>query len=489
MATDLDEMFAALSRQADEIPLAPAATARRRGRERTRNRAILSAAAAVLLLAVGAGVALAGPRPHTSPPAEPPASAAPVTGPPLPDVGAPVSIGDAEITSDSAATVTDGVRAYTAWRTSTAGIRMTAVDLHTGARRWPLRDVSTGGSELRQVVAGPAAVLVVAGPADPTQPPTDLWAFVPDSGVKLWEMHGQQFANLVFADRMLVWLDPQTGTTKGFYWTNGTQKWSLPAAGDRAVRALGMSTPADEARVNAGGLPADFADNRFVEVTAGGIAQVRDVSTGQLLRSTAVGPSATGSEMVTDDGWLYTRVESARSTGAQHVRASDLVGDGGSAVVFTAPAERQILSVAACGPRRVCVSDALRDRTKDGRVRTTAVDARTHHQIWQVSASAEPAIVSSAHGRLLLDSADGGYTLIDSNGKVLLDHLGNQAVWLDADTVLVPAAGNELAKWSAATGRSTPLGSYPGVVRTCASTADRLVCPTEEGLLHTWRVG
>src|ERR1700759_3875911 len=67
MPSDLDEMFAALSRDADEIPVAEAPVVRRRGTQRVRVQATAAVALAVGLVAVGVGGVAVARRPAPKP--------------------------------------------------------------------------------------------------------------------------------------------------------------------------------------------------------------------------------------------------------------------------------------------------------------------------------------------------------------------------------------------------------------------------------------
>src|SRR5215831_14678565 len=86
MSTDLDQLLAALSADADRVRLAPAGRLRAVGDARTRRRfiATTSSAVAVVAILLGAGIAVAGHRPRTTPDPMPAGSAPTVSSTPPP---------------------------------------------------------------------------------------------------------------------------------------------------------------------------------------------------------------------------------------------------------------------------------------------------------------------------------------------------------------------------------------------------------------------
>jgi outer membrane protein assembly factor BamB len=469
MPADLDELFGALGRQADVLPLGGADDARLRGRERTRIRAVVSVATAVVLVAVGTGLVLRQPAHRAAPPAA-------VDGRPMPEVGSPIDLGGPPA---YALPTIGGGQVYTAWIKATDNsLWLTAADLRTGARTWagpqavvdPLR-------HLDQVVVVPSAVLVVTRAGGVSRPGAGLFAFDPATGAPLWHLDSEDSDSLVFADRMLIRLSATTHVIEGLDWTTGKQRWTMPASGDRPVRALGMAVPADDKRIGRSGPPADFSDGRFVVITEAGAAQVRDVATGALRRTVPVSP-VSGAKMVAYDGWLYSHDSADDSPGPQHIRATDLVGGGGTSVVQTLPGD--LVTLAACGPMRVCAVTQPARGSEAGAQTTTisSVDVRKRRLAWKASSKYGGDLISSAGGRTLLSAVDGGYEFFDAAGRRQFDS-ALTAGWLDAATLMLvaPDGTGRLARWAAATGRMTPFSSHVGDTNgNCASTSNRLVC-------------
>ena len=485
MPTDLDELFEALGRQADTVPLAGAEQARQRGRRRTRVRAAVCAAAAVVLVVAGFGLALRPPERRADRPV-------PADRAPAPPVGSPIDLGGKIAHSVSSR---DDRRVYTAfvrYQDNSAGL--IAADLRSGAVAWAARPIDDPRRSITQVVVVPRAVLVVTAALNGVTAAAGLFAFDPATGAPLWQKENDDAQQLVYSDRMLIQVTPGRQAV-GFDWATGRQRWSEPLGGDGAgggsepVRALGLTTPADEERVNQAGPPPDFTDSRFVLVTAAGVAQLRDVDTGRLRRSVPVTPaSLSGATMVAYGGWLFSHDEQDDAPGELHIRATDLTGDGGSRVIGVLPGRlRTLRTLGGCGPDRVCV--VTQAESGDKQTVVTAIDARTARRVWQTPAQGGDQL-SSAHGRTMLTAAEGGYQLFDAAGHSIFDSVLTGG-WLDAGTLLVAAPDGtaRLSRWPVTTKRLHPLQApLPMTIGNCTSTADRLACVTPAGL-QLWKVG
>jgi len=147
---DLDELFAALGRQADSLPLAPARAAVHRGRQR-RHRGVLAAFAAVLVVAAGAGVAAGWHRDdRQTPPATPDGR---IRG--MAAFGEPIVFGsDRNVWRQ---TVTADNRIFSMLRLSGGENRVVALESRTGALLWADGPYGTGAG----VVAVPDGPLLV----------------------------------------------------------------------------------------------------------------------------------------------------------------------------------------------------------------------------------------------------------------------------------------------------------------------------------------
>jgi outer membrane protein assembly factor BamB len=483
MPADLDELFGQLGRHADALPLGGADRARRRGRQRTRIRAALAAAAAVVLVLVGVGVTLRHPDRQPTPAISPTIA---LEGRPIPEVGKPIDLGGAV---PFPGVTTDGERVYAvSIKAADRSFQLTAADLESGGPAWaaPQR-IGDTRRHLDRVVVVPSAVLVITRANDGTSPGIGLYAFDPRTGAPLWTKDAEEDDSLVFTSAMLVRLAAADGRVDGFDWVSGRERWSR-TTGDRPVWAVGMATPADEAKLNRSGPPVTFTDARVVLLTDRGDAEVRNAATGNVQRTVPVAP-VSGKTAVAYDGWLYTHDEADGTRGPQHIRATDLVGDAGTAVIEELPG--RLLTLGSCGAARVCVStQALRNKSGDPRINTlTALDVRKRRMIWQRNTMLDGDQISSARGSILLTSVMGGLELYSPSGK-LLHQSYLTGGWLDGRALLVaaPDGTGRLARLSAADGRLIPYAKHISeFAGDCASTSKRLACAGETGL-RIWRL-
>jgi hypothetical protein len=470
MSADLDELFTALGRQADSLPIGTAEQARDRGRRRTRQFAAVSVAVAILLAVVGVGIALRPPDHRAVPSVTHPFD--PHT---IPQVGSAIGLGEV---AGAKLTTGDG-RAYAAWiKAADNSLWLTAADLLTGTRSWSPRQIIDPHRALDRVVVTPSAVLVVTRSGDGSEPEVGLFAFDPKTGAPLWQSEAAA-SELVFAEGMLIRLDSTTGLTEGLDWATGERRWSLPSTGDRPVTVTGMATPADEARMTGQEPPQVFGDGRFVLVTKGGAVQVRDVASGSLRRTVPHVPDA-GDAVVAYAGWLYSHDVAGRTEGPQRVRLTDLTGDAGSRAV-SVPAG-SFVALGACGADRACVI------TQAGTVsKVTAVDVRAHRVAWTTVDKWGGEGLSSANGWILVNGAS---LVLDRAGRTVYSSDLN-TIWLDGKTLLViaPDGSGRPAKLSTTNGKLTPIGASVAELNgNCTSTTDRLVCVATDDL-RVLRVG
>ena len=477
MPADLDEMFEALGRQADVLPLAGAAAARRRGRQRTWTRAAVSAAAATVLVLVGVGFALRDPHPRADKPVAPPTRSAPD----VPVLGT-VSLGAGKIVT--AYTAQDGVRAYTTWiRYEDNSAWVIAADLGTGKQAWPARQIVDPDRSVEQILVVPSAVLVLTRAHNGSRPARGLFAFDPGTGAPLWHSDATEDESFVFADEMLVRSSRESGVVEGFDWRTGSRRWQVDQRADPPLRTLGMTVAADEERIDWSGPRADLSDGRFVVVTVAGEVQLRYAWNGDVTRFTSL-PPGTGDTMAAYGGWLFSHDEADDSGGPYRIRATGLAGDGGSTIVGTVPG--RFVTLAGCGPNRVCVITV--PKAGGGGTVITAFDVAKHRQLWQEASKYGGDQIATARGYTMLSAADGGYELFDAKGARIFS-ADLSTGWLDAGTLLIyaPDGTGRWSRWSIADRKITPLGKPPGEHFFCASTSSLVACPTPNGLT-IWRV-
>ncbi|MET0520663.1 MAG: PQQ-binding-like beta-propeller repeat protein [Jiangellaceae bacterium] len=475
MPIDLDEMFDALGRQADAVPLGGADRARQRGRRRNRVRAVVSVAAAVVLVAVGAGITLRHPDREALPIDKV------IQGTPIPQVGETIDMGGPAAHSIVA---TDGKRAYVTWlNAEDNGTQVKAADLETGAPAWDAaQPVVDPLRALDRLVVVPSAVLVVTEARDDTKPAVGLHAFDPLTGVPLWSREVEAADTLVFAADMLVQLTARTGRVDGYDWVSGAARWSR-TEGAPVTRAVGMAIPDDEAKTNRAGPPLTFSDGRIVLLT-GDTAEVRNAATGDLQRTVPMSAPTRGTA-VAYDGWLFTHDEADDSPGPQSIRAIDLAGSNSTSIVLEKLPGR-FVAMNACGINRVCVITVTEQVRK-----VTAIDARKRQVLWQRDSSLSGDELSSASGATLVTSETGSVELFNASGELQFKStmIGG---WLDARSLLVvmPDGTGRLARLVTTDARLSPYDRHiSDVDGSCTSTAQRLVCAGRTSGLRTWKLG
>lgn len=473
MSADLEEMFEALGRQADKLPLGGAADARGRGRQRTVTRAAISAAAAVVLVLVGVGVALRDPHPH---------AARPAATPGLPLVGT-VDLGTSNPTD--AHTAQDGVRAYVAWtKYEDHTSWVVAAGLRSGTPAWAARrPIDDPGRTISQVVAVPSAVLVVTSPNSGRASGRGLFAFAPDTGVPLWRGSAAADDSLAFTDQMLVRSSRAGGVVEGIDWRTGRRAWRADLRTDRPLRTLAVPNPADEEQIDRAGPRPSSADGRVVTVTVGGQVEVRQSARGDVIKRTSI-PAGSGDTMVAYDTILFSHDEADDDGGPHHIRATDLDAGLGSHMIGTVSGE--FVAMGSCGPGRVCVK-TVPGSASPGLL--TAFDAYGRRKLWQAKSTYGGEEISSARGYTMLSSWGGSTELFDKDGRQVFTAT-LVAGWLDAGTLLIiaPDGTGRWARWSIADRKLHPIGPPPQETDGfCASTSSVVACPTPDGL-RLWRV-
>lgn len=455
MPADLDEMFAALGRDADAVPLAAPDAARHRGLARSRTRALGAAVAMVAVL--GAGTGLSALR-HAGP-----APTAVSRGGPLAEVGSPIAYASpARITLSAA----EADRAYAGWQDRTGEVHVVAADLHTGAEAWPERSLGRFAG-LAALTALPQALVVTVENNGDLTGKRAVYVLDPASGRERWHISFAAADDILHTGQALVTVSAQTGLTRAFDWVTGARLWTAQPAADRVVRTIDMSSP----------------DDLLIQLTKARQLLVRDLRTGEVLRRMHAGPLP-GAHLVAYDGTLYSAENAA---GAPYVvRARDVTRDSLSRIIFEGPEIRQLTGMAMCGAARLCLiddSDAggepfLPDGTNTALI---ALDVPEGRKAWRMAAPHAAQTVEARDGRILVGGGEGGYALHDAQGNRVWRDM-TPTGWLTADRLITLPPGGVLSTVSATDGRVRALGTVPVDPATCARTADRLVCATATSL-------
>lgn len=476
MSVDLDELFDALRRRADTVPLAGAGPARERGRHRDRMRVVVTVAVVITLVAVGTSLTLR------------PGPAVPV----LPVVGVPFPL---DVVSPGVRVVTDGTRAYAVWtRPYDDTVWAVATDLRTGAVAWAPQRLAEAEA-LENVLVTPSAVVVVTKPR--VDPPNGFMFYFLDprfgaaSGGVAADNDPEGSSDgtgndvgeedWVFAGDRIVTMMPPGGQVR-FQGVAGTG-YSGYTSGDPAyARVLGWSTTADEQRLSLSGRSASFTDSRVVLVTVDGTADVFDARTGKKLRRVRLG-LVSGKQMAVFDGTLAMADPHDSPVGPQRLRFVDLSG-GNAGAWETAAMPGPVVAMSGCGSGRVCVVTSAPGR-KD---QITAFDVRHRRVAWQATTEVTGAAqLSSANGRTLVAGA-GGFDLYDPDGgRVVNGSTAFHGVWLDPRQLLVTDPDGVLARLPIEAREPKPIGRAPAGTLGCTSTSIRLVCVTA-GAVTTWEV-
>ncbi len=473
MPVDLDELFDALRRQADIIPLSGAEPARQRGRQRDRVR-IVATIAVVTLVAVSTGLAV-----RLGPPVRQDWPATPTVGPPIPLDGTAVDVQLA----------TDGIRAYAAWvRREDNTVWTATTDMRTGAvLRAPHKIAES--AELEKVLVTPSAAVVVTKPR--VDPPAGFRFDLLDrqTGGQKGNLSGNDSEggdvgeeDWVFAGDHVVSMVPPSGQAS-FTGVDGTGYSGFTGSDRSYARLLGWGTTADENWTSQSGPPAAFTDSRVVLVTLDGIADVLDARTGKRLRTVQLG-SVSGKQMAVFDGTLFMVDPHDSPTGPQRLRLVDVSG-GNAGAWETDPVAGSVVGMGQCGSVRVCLVTSVPGR-KD---QITAYDVRQRRVAWQATTDVTGAgQLSAANGHTLV-TGTGGFDLYDPDGRrIVTGSTAFHGVWLDPRQLLVMHPDGVLARQPIADRPPKPIGRAPAGTLGCTSTSTRLVCVTAT-TVTTWDVG
>ncbi|MEU8655150.1 hypothetical protein [Actinoplanes philippinensis] len=492
MTADLDELFTALSRRADAIPLAGADQARRRGRQRrARGRAAL-AAAAVVLVATGTGLVVTRPHPEPEPllPATEPAR---IRG--MAPVGEPLRIAEGRMWNNTRI-AGDRVIGFSA--DGNGGHETVAVDARTGATLWRI----TGRESFyRGVAATPKVVILLRelAPQSTTDEPVGriLEFHDPVTGAKTWELPHTDHDQFVLHQDVLVRLVGATTALEGYDLVTGRKRWTAPAGSAlgggsatstpiRMISGMGTGAVSDVGSSSALFSP-DFADavpytdDRLVDLSRSGQITIRDIRTGKV-RSTMPGhPDA--EQLFAYEGTVYTEV---RVGDRRAVAAADrVVHQSGDAWSLDYPLP--------CGRDRLCVlendTNAPMERPA---ARMVMIDAKTGAVLRTTGAVPRYGDNAFRLGHVLTSGGgEKGTTLYDENGEARYSDFGVGGFVDDGNALsLSQDAGDRrftVRGISTVDFRKVELGEIPEVSGRCDWDERILTCPTGQEL-GIWRL-
>jgi hypothetical protein len=464
MPTDLDEMFAALLRDADAVPVAEAAAARRRGVHRTRMHATTAAAIAVVLVAAGLGGIAWSRRP--GPP--------PASDTPLPTVGKRIAFGGTAVSAlpQIENPMINPTRAYVLWSDAGGVTRVIATDLDDGHRLW--QSPVAKGYDVTTMTVVSGAVVVIA--AHGTSADGQMWVLDPNSG-RVWR-HGSYdlSAQHIFYPNALVTLDSKTGGLSVAAWDTGRVLWQQPPGSDPPVRISGSATlldPTNSYTFRNYGTVDKPVDSKLIVVTRSGRVQVLDAGSGT--GGAAATPQALFGADVNANGRQYAfggKLVTVSESTPYQLQLTDL-GDGVQAS-WTAPAGRTFVQLTPCGTTSVCVADA-----GVGGPELTLVDLGRQRLVWRIEAAGD---VLDFRDTLVVTGGSDSMTAYDiRTGKKVAS--APQLFWIDDTRLLelpAPAADGPVAL-VADDGTRTQLGTIPAQTH-CAWTTSRLLCTDNTGI-------
>ncbi|WP_436526981.1 hypothetical protein [Actinoplanes sp. HUAS TT8] len=480
MSTELDDLFTALGRQADAIPIGTAAQARLRGHQRrVRQRAVLASAAAVVLLLTGAGVLSIRQHRQADPilPATTPARirALAQLGEPLP-VPAGQNWSAARISGDRVIGL--------------ANSEAVAVDTRTGEMLWLVNGAWIG------MIATARTVILLR--RDDTHPEGGdikdgeyrvMEFHDAATGAARWELTHNTDDRLVLHRDALVRLDATTGRTTAYALDSGRVLWS---ADDDATLISGMRTEADASEDQFGASSVlytpesekafPFTDDRLISISAGGRVVIRNVLTGKVLSTTQRRPNP--DQMLGYEGTIYI----------------DELGQGrrvvtGPAGALYAPQQPWYWNdYFPCGEKRICLYEYhdLDDNGERQEAHLVMVDATTGKPIRSTPAVPLTGDHSMRLGHILTSSGAGkGTALYDENGEARYSDNGVGGFADDGNAItLTRDAGDgqfTVRGVSNIDFRKVTLGVIPELSGRCDWNDDLLTCPTGRGL-YTWRL-
>ncbi|GAA1631059.1 PQQ-binding-like beta-propeller repeat protein [Actinoplanes couchii] len=465
MSADLDELFTALGRQADTIPLAGAEPARERGRRRrNRNRAVLAAAAVLLILA---GTGLVVNREQRAEPILPATSPARIRG--LAPVGEPFRIADGRAWSGARIS---GNRVI-GFSVDAEGRHVTAArDVTTGKTLWTLSDLAGPDRGFyRGVATTPDSVILLL--EKEAEGERALEFHDPRTGARRWELPHTIDDQLVLHTEVLARLVGATGTIEGYDLITGKRLWSAPATGNRLMTGMRAAGDPDEA----GGLfhPSSekvypVTDDRLILASAGGRIETRDIRTGKIL---AVNRGRAGIQ------------DLSAYEGRAYVTEPDGVGSP-AGTLYRPPAPWSVTRSFGCGTDRLCVYE------ENGAAARLTLLAQPDGTVLRTT-GAVPLIGFNATrlGHVFTSGGgDKGTALYDESGEARYSDNGIGGFVDDGNALtLTRDAGDGRFTARGVSNidfRSVKLGTMPEISGRCDWNTDLLTCPAGAEVL-IWR--
>ncbi len=503
----LDDLFDAVGRDIDALVLPPADTARHRGQVRRRAQTAL-AVAVTLVLAAGAILA-GGALRHWSgaqPPAGPPRPSGILASPTervgfqrLTAVGTAVIPGVAQLphgpTDRSLLLATDGDVGYVGWLDVDAQtLRVAAVDLGTARLRWGPVELGRY-NDSNGLFSVPGGVLVLGESNSGTGPGYEMYAVAGDTGAVRWhrpfDINTDGFLPLAAA---MVLSTSQDHTIRGLDWRTGRELWSAPAHGPELVPVITRAALFGPASLFGAYAPVSV-DPRVLEIGTDGALRIYSGVTGALL-STVDGVGSAGASYRAVDNPAYGDTLFVAAGSPYQLRSYDLAHpDRAPRSLYTGPAGRTVLDLAACGDGLgVCVLDQVPNSLAS---QLALIRIRPGPgQYWRTDVGMARALIP-AGAHILISGLDPAARslLFDRDGKQLLspqERAGRVGRISEVSLIAfgggdpsgtgsVPVVGLDLVGLD-----RRPLGQVPDGGGGCQWTDRYLACPGVTGV-EVWR--
>lgn len=477
MSTELDDLFTALGRQADALPIGTAAQARRRGEQRrNRQRAVFASAAAVVLLLTGAGVVSL--RQHRkADPILPATTPARVRG--LAQLGEPLP---APAGQNWTAARISGERII-----GFTGSEVVAVDGRTAEKLWILNGAWIG-------MAATAKTVILFRRDDPQ--PEDFKAgerrvmefHDPATGAERWELPHTTDDQLVLHRDTLVRLNAETGRIEARDLVSGKTLWTA-ADGSKMISGMRVESDAAEDLYGTSSVlyqpesekAFPYTDDRLISATAKGRVTIRDIRSGKV-RSTEQG-QPDPQDLSGYEGSVYT--DMTASLGRAPATPSR---------VLYAPHDPWTWNSAfPCGTGRICLFEYrdLDPAAEKQEAHLVMIDATTG-RILRTTGAVPITGVSSVRLGHIMTSGGGrqGTALYDENGEARYSDNGIGGFADDGNAItLTRDAGDgrfTVRGVSNIDFHKVTLGVIPELSGRCDWDDDLLTCPTGKGL-YTWQ--
>ncbi|WP_305782877.1 outer membrane protein assembly factor BamB family protein [Symbioplanes lichenis] len=468
MSADLDQVFAELRGEADTVPLASPAAARRRGTRRTRSRSMAAAALAVCLVGGGTAWFL---RPQT--PARP-APTATTTARALPRAGQPVEYGGQ---ARAAKTVLLGNSAYTVWQDTAGTVRLFAAPLDRPAAG-PMRATAvTGDLDGAYTLEG----TLVAGARQSTG--YHVWGLDPGTGTTRWDFAVASPADLALFSQYAVHRDRQSGLITGLAVGTGKVMWTTPGDPGPGVPLLPVTAWDRQSKPASGSIGPVQPSPQAVTIIGGRVVAL-EPETGDRVFDQPLAEPLVGTEAYAAwDGRLFI----LRPGDRYEIVMTKLDASGESKLVWTGDAGRTFQSMHGCGQHRLCVADE--DAAGAGQVTAVdyTLDTAANAPDWSAPL---PGRVTGMAGGILVGglavTTDAGTALFRLQpGGFVATEPGPLASYDESDrsVLALPAtAGGPVTRVVFRSGQRQLLGSIPVPGAGCFPAGYRLICPGSTSL-------